>query len=394
MPINMLHSVKIKNFKSLKDTKINLAKNTFLIGMNGTGKTSILQAIDFISAISTGEVEEWLEARGWDKKDLTFHKNKKSIIEFEVIFQLGERTYFWAIAFNSQSLKCTTEIIFRKNDNDTKMPEILYVKDGYYSINKNKKEKINFKYSGSILSALESRLFGEELTAIHEFFNEIRSAELLSPLLMKKRARDSKDSIGLGGEKLSAFLNALDVEKKEKLQNKLKDFFPHIASFEIKSLRSGWKTLSLVEKQDGQLIETDSMHLSDGVLRILAILSQLLTTESVLIFDEIEDGINQEFVEKLIDTLLESNHQTIVATHSPLLLNYIDDDVARESILFVYKTRDGVTKVENFYKMIIKYDKISQHELDMFGAGEVMQSINLLELTDILHQEPNDENSY
>jgi hypothetical protein len=338
-------------------------------------------------------VKEWLDDRGWDKKDLTFHGNKKSLIEFEVLFQLGEKTYFWAIAFNSQNLKCTTEIIFRKNDDDDKMPEILNLKDGYYSINKSKKEKINFKYNGSILSALESRLFGDELTAIHEFFNEIRSAELLSPLLMKKRARESKNGIGLGGEKLSAFLNALSSEKKEILQNRLKEFFPHVDSFETKSLQSGWKTLSLVEKHNEQQIKTDSLHLSDGVLRILAILSQLLTTESILIFDEIEDGINQEFVEKLIDTLLKSTHQTIVATHSPLLLNYISDDIAKESILFVYKTKDGVTKVVNFYDTITKYDKINQHELDMFGAGEVMQSINLMELTNKL-QESNDEDSH
>jgi len=389
----MLLSVKIKNFKSLENTKIEFAKNTFLIGMNGTGKTTILQAIDFISAISSGTVKEWLDDRGWDKKDLTFHGNKKSLIEFEVLFQLGEKTYFWAIAFNSQNLKCTTEIIFRKNDDDDKMPEILNLKDGYYSINKSKKEKINFKYNGSILSALESRLFGDELTAIHEFFNEIRSAELLSPLLMKKRARESKNGIGLGGEKLSAFLNALSSEKKEILQNRLKEFFPHVDSFETKSLQSGWKTLSLVEKHNEQQIKTDSLHLSDGVLRILAILSQLLTTESILIFDEIEDGINQEFVEKLIDTLLKSTHQTIVATHSPLLLNYISDDIAKESILFVYKTKDGVTKVVNFYDTITKYDKINQHELDMFGAGEVMQSINLMELTNKL-QESNDEDSH
>ena len=266
---------------------------------------------------------------------------------------------------------------------------LLRVDNGQYILNKyGSKEKINFKYNGSILSALKSELLGDELSNIHKFFNEIRSAELLSPTLMKKRARESKNSIGLGGEKLSAFVNTLDKEKKEKLQKALKDFFPYIKSFETKSLRSGWKTLSLVEERyNNKLIETDSMHLSDGVLRILAILSQLLTTESVLIFDEIEDGINQEFVEKLVDTLLESSHQTIVATHSPLLLNYLDDEIAKESILFVYKTKNGSTKVGNFFEIIAKYQEISEHEYDLFGAGEIMQRVNLLELTTRLLEE-------
>lgn len=394
MPINMLHSIKIKNFKSLEDTKINLAKNSFFIGINGAGKTSILQAIDFLSAISSGEVEEWLDARGWNSKDLTFYGSRSPIIEIEVIFQLQEQIYFWVFAFNTSSLKCTTEWLFKKNSDNTKMPEILEVKKGNFSIKKGKKEKINFKYTGSILSVLKSDLLGNDLNTIHNFFNDIRSAELLSPILMKKRAREAKEGIGIGGEKLSAFLNALDNDKKEKLQQSLKDFFPYIESFETKSLRSGWKTLSLVEKQNNKLIETDSMHLSDGILRILAILSQLLTTESVLIFDEIEDGINQEFVEKLVDTLLDSPHQTIVATHSPLLLNYLDDTIAKESILFVYKNRSGATKVENFFEIIAKYQTISDHEYDLFGAGEIMQRVNLLDLTNNLLQEVSCENSH
>lgn len=388
MPANMLLSIKINNFKSLKETgRISLEKNTFLIGLNGSGKSSFLQAIDFLSAIANGEVEEWLKIRSWDKRDLKFYGNLKSLIDFEVLFEIDKKRYLWAMSFNSQTLKCTNEYLFRKNVDDDKAPEILSVKDGYYSLNKSKKEKINFKYSGSILSALETRLLEEELMHIHKFLKEIHSAELLSPLLMKKRAREAKNDIGIGGEKLSAFISALTKDKKEKLYESLKKFFPNLLSFETKSLRSGWKTLSLVEQYNNEKVETDSMHLSDGVLRILAILSQLLITESILIFDEIEDGINQEFVEKLVDILLESNHQTIVATHSPMLLNYIDDEIAKKSILFVYKRKDGTTHIVNFFEAIKKFNRINHYDMDILGPGEIMQSVNLLELTELLINE-------
>ena len=43
---------------------------------------------------------------------------------------------------------------------------------------------------------------------------------------MKKRTKEAKNEIGLYGEKLSAFLSALNREKKEQLQNTLKSFFP------------------------------------------------------------------------------------------------------------------------------------------------------------------------
>ena len=65
MPANKIKKLTLNNFKSLVDTEIDLSKNTFLIGLNGSGKTTILQAIDFLSAIAGGDVESWLERRGW-----------------------------------------------------------------------------------------------------------------------------------------------------------------------------------------------------------------------------------------------------------------------------------------------------------------------------------------
>jgi len=384
MPNNMLTKIVVKNFKSLLNTEIILSKNSFLIGVNGTGKTSILQVIDFLSVISQGEgaIESWLKERGWDKNDLTFYGTKKTLIELEIDFNIEGQSYRWNMAFNSRLLKCRMEkiVLLAKKRNNAQ--ELLMVDSGFYSILKGKKEKINFKYTGSIISGLKKDILGEVLTKIHTFFTEIRSAELLSPILMKKKAREAHDGIGLGGEKLSAFLNGLHRDKQEIIQQKLTKFFPQIETFETSSLRSGWKKLSIIEHYRDTTIVTESTHLSDGILRILAILAQLETTESVLVFDEIEDGINQEFVEKLVDVLIDSPHQTIIATHSPMLLNYLDDSIAEKSILFVYKTKEGATKVKNFFEVLKSHQIINDYEHDLFGPGELMQRVNLVELTE------------
>jgi len=375
----MLRRVHIKNFKSLLDTEIGLSKNSFLIGMNGTGKTTILQVIDFVSTLAREDnaIQEWLDARGWHKKDLTFYGNKKLLIELEIEFVLNAKAYQWSMAFNSNTLKCSSEQIIVL---DTQK-ELLHVDNGAYSIQKGKKEKINFKHTGSIISSLKKEILGEELANIAQFFVTIHSAELLSPILMKKRAKEASDGIGLGGEKLSAFLNGLTDEKQNSIKDKLIKFFPQIESFETSSLRAGWKKLSLHENYNNKTVITESKHLSDGVLRILAILTQLEITDSVLIFDEIEDGINQEFVEMLVDVLVDSPHQTIIATHSPMLLNYLEDEVAKESMLFVYKTDKGETKVANFFDVIAKHSDITEHEYNLFGPGELMQRVDLIELS-------------
>ena len=136
--------------------------------MNGSGKTTFLQLIDFLFVISSGKIEKWLEKREWHQKDLTFYGNEKSLIDIKVAFQLEQESYIWEMVFNSQNLKCTKESIYQQ-EGDT-CHTILSVNEGEYRLETPGKEKINLKYHGSILSALESHLLDEKLNRIHQFF--------------------------------------------------------------------------------------------------------------------------------------------------------------------------------------------------------------------------------
>lgn len=151
-----------------------------------------------------------------------------------------------------------------------------------------------------------------------------------------------------GGEKLSAYLDNIKGDRKTKLVELLKKFYPNLVDYKITSQKSGWKKLSVYEQFEGQKLETEALHLNDGLLRILAVLTQADADRSLLLLDELENGINQEIVETLVDTLLQSPQQLLVTTHSPLLLNYLPDDVAREAVQFLYKTPQGETKIRRF----------------------------------------------
>ena len=56
------------------------------------------------------------------------------------------------------------------------------------------------------------------------------------------------------------------------------------------------------------------------MLRLLTILAQTQTLHSFLLFDEIENGVNPELVEKLVNVLLNARQQVLVTTHSPMIL--------------------------------------------------------------------------
>lgn len=61
----MIEFVSITNFKSLAEVHIPLGQFNCLVGMNGAGKSTVLQALDFLSQLMRGDVSGWLERRQW-----------------------------------------------------------------------------------------------------------------------------------------------------------------------------------------------------------------------------------------------------------------------------------------------------------------------------------------
>ena len=54
----MIHTVIIKNFKSLENVTFRLGKFNCLVGMNGAGKSTVLQALDLLAQLMHGNVDQ------------------------------------------------------------------------------------------------------------------------------------------------------------------------------------------------------------------------------------------------------------------------------------------------------------------------------------------------
>ncbi|MEN8214905.1 MAG: ATP-binding protein [Pseudomonadota bacterium] len=375
----MISEFYINNFKSLVNFKFQLDKFTCLIGLNGSGKSTILQAVDFTTQLIKGHIEDWLKTREWGPEDLLYYFKSTENINFVIKLQIEKSSYSWRSEFNANTLTCPNEEIV----NDTSGEILFKVADRAYHIGNNPLKPIEFKYEGSLLSILQDEVLTEELINIRDFLISVKSTDLLSPQLMRKRARQADNDLGLGGEKLSAFLYDLSDEKKSKLNQLIKEKFqPTFESVETTTIQAGWKKLSIIEKvyQENNLfktkrLSTEARHISDGLLRLLAILSQMMTNHQVLLFDEIEDGINPEIVEKLVDLLISTPQQILITTHSPILLNYIEDEQAKKSVIFTYKNKKGITQQQPFFTI-----KGVAEKLEILGPGEAMLDVSLNEL--------------
>jgi len=370
--------LKAHNFKSLVDFELELSPFNCLVGLNGSGKSTVLQFIDFLSQQMRGDFDGWLASRSWKPKDLKSHLTKKGNIEFSVRIRDGqERSCTWEANFNTQTLRCTWERIIT--------PDVyLIVKQGRLTIRTRPTSTrihpqlmpspVAFEYQGSILSQLLDVRLPAPLVELKEYFLAVRSHDLLSPELLRQRTRGSEGYLGLGGQKIAAFIHELGDEKKARLAKQLKKVYPHLDAVLTRSLRSGWKQLEIVEHYGSKVppFNTEARHINDGLLRLMAILAVLESDHRFVLFDEIENGINPELIEFVLDTLTTTRKQVLVTTHSPMILNYLEDEIARSGVIYLYKTGQGATKATRFFSIPSLEKKLS-----VMGPGEAFADTDL-----------------
>jgi predicted ATPase len=368
----MINRILIRNFKSLANVSIKFGRFNCLIGMNGSGKSTVLQGLDFMSQLMIGQVQDWLDERAWNVHDLNCKLRKESNIAIAVEFDLLDgQLLTWVGGFNRNTLRCTSEKVVLKGR------EIFACAGTSYRIEARPKQDISFVYQGSLLSVLKDSELPAAVLEFRDAMRRIRSLELLSPQLMRKSARINDADIGAGGEKLAGYLHGIKGEPRKKLVGLLKGFYPRLEDFKVTNQRAGWKKLSVIEQFDGHRLETEATHISDGLLRILAVIAQSDSDRSLILLDEIENGINQEIIEKLVDTLIASPQQILVTTHSPLILNFLDDEVARSAVQFIYKTPQGESRVRRFFDI----PRIGE-KLRCMGPGDAFVDTNLEALTE------------
>ena len=374
----MIKSFYISNFKSIDRIDLRLTNFTCLVGLNGSGKSTILQAFDFSAQVMQGTIQEWLDSRGWNIKDLTNKnlKNRKTIelgieIEFDELYDVT-----WNAKLDLRTLKCSEEVIFI-NTTSGDEPPVSILHDGkLININDSSLAKVIWEYEGSLFSSVSK--LPEYAQKFKDYVSKISSLELLSPSVLRKRSRPKVKRIGIGGEKLAGFLYDLSLENKNKISKIMRDFYPSLKDFEIKSAVGGWKHLSFNESFSNQSIKTLADHTNDGMLRVLTIITQIISGDtSLILLDEIENGINQEIMGKLVDFLINSNIQIVATTHSPLFLNYLSDPIAMESVYFVYRDNDGNLGIKRFFSSIDEPEM-----LDYAGPGEIFANTDLKKLTD------------
>ena len=385
----MIRRIQIDNFKSLDGFSLPPAPNvlgsfTCLIGANGSGKTTVLQAIDFLSQLVKGRIPEWLRERNWYPQELLSQLDEASseciTITTEIQFT-STLPIYWEFKYSCADSSIIKESIWENNQC------LLQAKDGWVSFTLSDREKqlknSGLRFSGSALSILADGDVHPSLRLLKQSLGgNVSNFELVSTFNLKQDSYPSHE-IGPRGENLPGFLHEISDGIRLRVYTVMREFFPQVGGLQREIKTDDLIKLSIFEKNMRVLLPSggalsngiSSRHFSDGFARILAIVAQVESSatpgsvnprDHILLLDEIENGVHPETMAKLVKYLAAAPVQIIATTHSPLILNYLSDKQAEASVILLYRNSTGRTRSCRYFDL-----PSAKKKLGILGPGEV-----------------------
>ena len=346
----MIKKLVIENFKSLEKIELELDKFNVLIGPNSSGKSNILQAISFLSEMLELSIDNLVRKYAGSYSDMVYKqeiwRNIKINIEaenFEYGVEIKGEKGFAGIA--KEILRSGEKEIIREHQN-IKVPKDISLDS--------KSESIFFRNNFYLVERFGIKEIREYLSnwIIYDF----------RPEVMKKEQQKSKiDIVDKEGANVFWVLQRLLNERRNLYLNieKMAKEFDNFEQIGIEDL-PGDKIIGFLAKNGKKYY---SYTLSDGFLKTLALFTSIIDNKKpkVLIYEEPENFIYPNALEVVADLFKISESQVIVATHSPILLNFLKPE---EVNIIVVEKKEGKTST-----IKIKSKQLLKEKLIDLGMG-------------------------
>lgn len=341
----MLSRITIKNFKSIKNSRIDLSDFNVFIGKNNVGKTNFLDCLKFIHEFSLSPYETVINTRG-EYDLIVFGRNPNLSISINLIFSNGRRRIKYNLIIDHTHI--VKEEIIKGNayliQKEGKKLNISSKSDAdVHSINVNQNTSALSLYDSQYLS-YQKKFRHKEVKDLIDFVKSWRFYHLIPSDMRKTHHIKKTYDIGATGDKISLVLHTLMSEHGEffrEIEETLASGIP-----EIESLRSPLSNKAPTEahiaiKEKGFDSLFTQQQMSDGTLTLLAHLLMIYSPQKkgLIGIEEPEDYIHPGLLKFLRDILKSSDTQLMAITHSP----YLVDALEPEDVIIVKKI-EGTSK--------------------------------------------------
>lgn len=354
----MLRSIQIKNFKAIADSgRIELTPLTVFVGHNGTGKSSVIEALEFFQSYVMSDLDEAL-APWYDFDHILWQGHDREQPQKGEVFYphpleialTGSEKRNWRADVRLGRLAADAEG-HKARTIAPKLEAFLMDKTGLWRREFGKPGTCKLAGDPETTELLirpgRSVLGGLHHEAHRWMFLNLDPAVIGQPRV--RRGTGSETTLSRSGGNLSAFLLSfleLDPEGFESMIDSLRHILPYVADLRAEVVRDIVESRSLMRMTEDfgkKHAHLPGWVLSAGTLRLLAILAALRHPDApeVLCIEELENGLDPRaigfLVEEIRYAIQEEGRQVIATTHSPYLL----DKLSLEHIVTVEREGGG-----------------------------------------------------
>lgn len=328
--MNRFESISVEGFRRLRQVELEMRNLTVMIGANGAGKTSFLDALSTLANSANGKLQETLQSKGGLNEILTRGKAQELGITVSMkVPQEQPLKYTLTLSPKGLSYEIRNENLTQQRGSEKDEP-FKYIESPELGSKYFQKPETCLSQIPTLSQVPKIYSEAENLRkslASCTYYGALDVSEK-SPIRLPQRMRPAKLP-GANGEDLVSCLYDLretDAERFEMIQDIISTAFPDFERLNFPPVAAG--TISMTWK-DRNFPQPIYVHeLSEGTLRFLWLVtllqSQSLTTITLL--DEPEIGLHPELLRHLVYLMREASKYTqlIVATHSDRLLRFLE----------------------------------------------------------------------
>ena len=370
-----LFKLTAKNYRSLRDATIEFGDLNFFIGANASGKSTILDALRFLhEGVQNRDFRNPVYSRG-GFLNLAWKGESANEIELSVEIEKEDSRFEWSVRLTKEhfDFKVTESV---QSIPISSPPQILL------SANKGEGEWWSGEKKAGVILKQGPTTCALAAAAVDASFPARDIADFVanwgffdpSPFLLRRDWPGGYDSPRLDayGRNLGEKLYLLKESSPDTLEKIV------TATREIVGLpntvepREAEDRFYFVQEEPGLKFSVHQMGVSSGTLRMLSLMTTLYgdTDMNLVGVEEPENYIHPAALSAFVLHLLDAQDrvQFIVTTHSPLLLDFLDDP---EAVVVVRRNGIGATEAirESNAKGVRK-----ALEQSGFGLGEYYET--------------------
>ena len=325
-----LSGLQVNRYRSLRDADIAIGSVNLFIGANASGKSTILDALRFLSeAVRERDFKGPMFSRG-GMIHLAWKGAAASSVELIVRIAEGDSTFKWTVRLVRQDYEFGVEERMHQHRDGSPPTQLLEASPGdSWWLSGERGEQVPLRQSSTscalAAAAADASFPGHDVAQFigrWGFFDP-------NPFLLR-RDWSSVESSGLDhyGRNLAETLYRLDAETRQRILEATKaiiglpeDIEPRLAEDEDR--------FYFVQQEAGLRYRVHQMGVSSGTLRMLALMTALHTSADAKLIgiEEPENYVHPAALSFFIEYLgsADDNVQLVMTTHSPLVLDALGD---------------------------------------------------------------------